>query len=261
MKNLTVLITFLLNLTVLGQSDKNYEKKLNHLIGKRNYWDEALSKKYDEKSSDSLNKYNAEFEKHLLKVTETVPESIKSDFKILKKNGINILTSKDGNFRIYTWNTLTGGTMQFYRNIYQYKADGKVYSKLNKTKPQDSGCNFYELNQISSKGKIFYITSSIAVGSSAVYAFEAKIFAIEKNKLNTNAKLIKTKSGVKNTLRYDIDLSSTSNQNNREDIRDFMNLEYDRKTNTIIIPLLNEDGKITTKKIKYQFKGEYFEKI
>lgn len=261
MRQTLKLIILFISITTFGQVDKNYEKKLNKLIEKRNYWDEALNKKYEEKYQDSLNKYNSEFEKFLLKTTESVPESIKSDFKILKKFGINILTSKDGNFRIYTWNTLTGGTMQFYKNIFQYKADGKVFSKMNKIQSNDSGCNYYELNQVSSKNKTFYVTSSIAVGSSAVYYFEAKIFSVEKNKLDTKAKLIKTKSGIKNTLGYDIDLSSNSNDNQREDIRDFMNMEYDKKTNTIIIPLLNENGRITTKKIKYQFKGEYFEKL
>jgi hypothetical protein len=261
MKNLVKLSLLLICINTFGQIDKNYEKKLNKLIEKRNYWDNESDKRYDLKSSDSLDKYNVEFEKYLLKVTGSAPETIKSDFKILKKNGINILTSKDGNFRIYTWNTLDGGTMQFYRNIFQYKADGKVYSKANKAGSDDNGCNFYELNQVTSKGKTFYITSSISVGSSAVYVFEAKVFGIEKNKLNTKAKLIKTKTGIKNTLGYEIDLSSSSNDNQREDIRDFMNMEYDKKTNTIIIPLLNENGRITTKKIKYQFKGEYFEKI
>ncbi|MCL9807537.1 hypothetical protein NAT51_18585 [Flavobacterium amniphilum] len=261
MKKIVKLTILLLSICASGQIDKNYEKKLNKLIEKRKYWDEESRKSSDLEVYDSLDKYNTEFEKLLLKVTESLPESIKSDFKTLKKNGINILTSKDGNFRIYTWNTLGGGTMQFYRNIFQYKTDGKVYSKANKLDSDESGCNFYELNQVTSKGKTFYITSSIAVFSSSNYYFEAKVFAFDKNKLNTKAKLIKTKSGIKNTLGYEIDLSGTSNENQREDIRDYMNMEYDTKTNTIIIPLLKEDGRITTKKIKYQFKGEYFEKI
>lgn len=261
MKNLVKLTLLLISINTFGQIDKNYEKQLNKLTEKRKYWENESRKNGDLKASDSLEKYNVEFEKYLLKITGTAPESIKSEFKLLKKNGINILTSKDGNFRIYTWNTLDGGTMQFYRNIFQYKADGKVYSKVNKLDSDDNGCNFYELNQVTSKDKTFYITSSIAVFSSAAYYFEAKVFAVEKNKLNTKAKLIKTKTGIKNTLGYEIDLSGTANDNQREDIRDYMNIEYDKKTNTIVIPLLNENGRITTKKIKYQFKGEYFEKI
>jgi hypothetical protein len=40
-----------------------------------------------------------------------------------------------------------------------------------------------------------------------------------------------------------------------------MDLTYDKKNQTIVIPLINENGKITKNKIRYQFKGSYFEKI
>ncbi|TGD56732.1 hypothetical protein [Flavobacterium humi] len=260
MKKHILLLFLFLNFSVYSQSIAFFEKKLNALISKRN----SISESDDEKAYENLAKYNAELEKLVLQFTSSNPETLTYSFKEMP-NGLNIVTSADGQFRIYTWNTLEGGTMQFYKNVYQYKANGKVYSRLSKaeTDEGDSGVNFYNLNEVKSNGKTYYITNSIAVGSSAAYHYEAKVFCIENGQLNDNAKLIKTKSGLKNTLGYDIDLSSSSNRDRTDGIegRDYMTMVYDKKTKTIIIPLLNEDGKITKKKIRYQFTGKYFEKI
>ena len=153
--------------------------------------------------------------------------------------------------------------MQFYRNVFQYNIGGKVYSKLNEKESQDSGYRFYDLNEVSVEGKKYYITSSIAIGSSAIYYYEAKVFSIENGKLNENEKLINTKTGLKNTLGYEVDLSSSANRNRNDGVvsRDYMELIYDKKTQTIVIPLIKADGKVTKNKIKYTFTGKYFEKM
>lgn len=152
--------------------------------------------------------------------------------------------------------------MQFYRNAFQYNIDGKVYSKLNKKDENDNGCIFYEINDVIIKGRHYYVTSSVSVGSTAVYYYEAKIFSIENGKLNENTKLIKTRSGIKNTLGYDVNFADSSNRDRTDGVqsRDYIDLIYDKKTKTIIIPLINGDGKITKNKIKYSFTGNFFEK-
>lgn len=38
-------------------------------------------------------------------------------------------------------------------------------------------------------------------------------------------------------------------------------IEYDKKNKIISIPLIQADSRITAKKIQYQFKGKYFEKL
>ena len=253
-----ILIFFILFKGSLFSQDLNLlEKKLNTLIEKRIFW----SDNHTDSSYDSLAKYNKEFEKLILNFTSKTPKTLTYTFNEIKV-GLKIISSPDGLFRIYTWNTFEGGTMQFFRNVFQYNIDGKVYSKLNQKEEEDNGCSFYEINEVEVKNKHYYITNSVSVGSTAVYYYQAKIFSIEDGKLNENAKLIKTKSGIKNTLGYEVDLSSSSNRNRKDgvEIRDYINLIYDKKNRTIKIPLINEDGKITKKKITYTFKGEYFEK-
>lgn len=258
MKSYILLLFILLKIPVYAQDLKLLENKLNQLSRQRENW----SHSQDEKSYDSLARYNKELEELILNFTAKNAKTLSHQFDKTKV-GLDIVTSGDGLFRIYTWNTLEGGTMQYFRNVYQYSVGGKVYSMVNPTAEGDNGRRFFEINDLTVAGKRYYLSSSISVGSSALYYYQAKVFSIEDGKLNPSAKLIKTKSGIKNTLGYEVDLSSFSNRDRKDGIEpmDYMKLMYDRTNKTILIPLINADGKVTTGKIKYQLKGQYFEKI
>jgi hypothetical protein len=257
MKRYLLFLLLLLKLPVYGQNLKSLEDKLTKLAEQRSDW----SHNQNDHSYDSLAKYNKQFEKLILNFTATNPNTLNHQFN--SNTGLDIVTSKDGRFRIYSWNTLEGGTMQYFRNIYQYRVGGKVYSAPNTITEQDNGARFYEINEVTVSGKQYYLSSSISVGSTALYYYQAKVFSIENGKLNPNAKLIKTKSGIKNTLGYEVNLSSSSNRNRTDGVEpmDYIKLLYDRGNNTILIPLINADGRVTKGKIKYQLRGKYFEKI
>lgn len=118
---------------------------------------------------------------------------------------------------------------------------------------------FYQINDVISQNKKYYITQSTSVLSSGLSSHCVKVFSIENDgTLNDNAQLIKTQTGIKNQLRYDVDLTAASNRNN--EIRNYT-IEYDKKNKIISIPLILDNSKVTSKKIRYQFKGKYFEKI
>jgi len=258
MKNYILLLFILVKIPVYGQDLKLLENKLNQLSQQRANW----SNSQDEKSYDSLARYNKELEELILNFTAKNPKTLSHQFDKTKV-GLDIVTSGDGFFRIYTWNTLEGGTMQYFKNIYQYSVGGKVHSMMNPITEGDNGCRFFEINDLTVAGKRYYLCSSISVGSSALYYYQVKVFSIENGKLNPAARLIKTKSGIKNTLGYEVDLSSSSNRDRKDGVEpmDYMKLMYNRANKTIIIPLINADGRVTTSKIKYQLKGQYFEKI
>lgn len=243
-----------------SQTIELIEKKLNVLLEKRQECDTIQT----ENSYILLSKYNKELEDLVLDFTTSNPETLSYKFENLK-NGLNIISSEDGQFRIYSWNTLEGGSMQYYKNVFQYNVDGKTYSKssngiLNNKK---NGVNFLEINDLKVDSKRYYVTTSISIGSSALYYYEAKVFALENGKLNENAKLIKTKSGIKNTLGYEVDLSSSANRDRTDGLEteDFIRLIYDKKNRIIIIPLINGNGLVTKNKIKYKFEKAYFERI
>lgn len=259
MKKQIALFFILFNFTLYSQTPKMIEKELNDLLQKREEIDSQAENSYD-----LLAKYNKELQNLVLKFTSSNPETLTYKFENLR-NGLNIVSSEDGQFRIYTWNTLQGGSMQYYKNVFQFKAGGKIHSKLSDSSldNKNSGVNFLEVNELKVDDKTYYLTTSVAVGSSALYYYQAKVFAIEKGKLNENAKLIKTKTGIKNTLGYEVDLSSTANRDRKDGLEssDFSAIIYDKKNKIIIIPLINENGMVTKNKIKYKFEKLYFKKM
>ena len=266
MKKIILMLTLFLNLSVFAQDLNQIEKKLFDLNEKRLDWFDKTKNIVNNNWSayDSLEVSNINIKNYVLEFSSKNKKTLKHPFSSIKK-GFDILSSADGLFRIYSWNELSDGTMQFYKNVYQYSADGKVFSKLNEIDskdPKDPSFSYFDINQVDVTGKKYYITSRVVIGSTANFYYEAKVFSIENGKLNENAKLIKTKTGLKNTLGYEVDLSTKSNRerNDRLQSGDFMRLIYDKNTNTIILPLINADGKVTKNKIKYQFTGQYFEK-
>src|ERR1035437_1332044 len=260
-----LLTTSLLLFSILsfGQGLKLVNQKLTQAFGKINYWTfyKVDNNKID--SYDSLEKANDTFEKLLLRYTSTNPQTLTSNFKNLVDSGLIVVTSEDNLFRIYTWDTQTGGTMHEFRNVYQYKNAGKVFSKVIKSKNTnedggDPGCSYYKLNDIISNNKKYYIAQSTFILSSGLFYQNLKIFSIDNFKLNDTAKLIKTKPGLKNELGYEVDLTTAANRD--REVPDY-SISYDKSKKIITIPLILEDGKVTEKKIMYKFNGQYFEKL
>ena len=260
MKKILLIISFFITQLSFGQDINKDEAKLSKAFFKIQYW-----KFYDNaktvESYDSLEKANDQFEKLLLNLTSKNPQTLNYKFKSLIDSGLTISTSADGNFKIYNWDTWTGGTMHIYKNIFQYTANGKVFSKtLNNEKNNDGDpdCLYYEINQVTSNNKNFYLAFSSAILSSGLSYQNIKVFSIDSNKLNDNAKLIKTKTGIKNQLGYEVDLTSAANR--AKEVPNF-DIEYDKINKVISIPVILDNNEVTNKKIKYKFNGTYFEKL
>jgi len=245
----------ILPLFSLSQEIKEIETLLIQSFSKINFW----SMPKHDPSGDSLIKANDKFEELLLKYTRTNNETLIYPFKALSDSGVSILTSKDGKFRIYSWNTWTGGTMRFFRNVFQYKGAKSIHSKTlqNYSQTEYPDCIYHSLSDLRVGQNSYYITFSLVVGSSAIYYHSAKIFSIKGDNLNDNAKLIKTKSGIKSEVGYEIDLHHADISENLKK----MYPEYDTHNQIIILPLVDENGRVTEKKIKYKFNGSIFQKI
>lgn len=254
-----IFLSLFFTTSVFGQNLKNEEKKLNEAFAKTNYWasyDGSSDKIY---ALDSALKYDSIFTKQLSKCLKTDPATISYNFKNLVENGMKIVTSEDGNFRIYSWDDETGGTMRRYNKIFQFRDKKKVLSKEITNRREGADDAFYtQINDVISGNKTFYVTQSISVLSSALSYHKVKIFSIDDGKLNDKAVLIKTKSGLKNQLGYEVDVSSQSNRD--QEVPDY-SIIYDKKNRIIAIPLILSNGKVTGGKIKYQLKGQYFEKL
>ena len=82
-----------------------------------------------------------------------------------------------------------------------------------------------------------------------------QVFTIENGKLIDDIKLIKNNSGLHNQLYYDYDLLA------RVYLKVKPSIYFDDVSNTIFVPLVDGNGKVTNKYITYKFTGQYFEKV
>ncbi len=246
----------ILSVTVYPQTPNKIEQELVKGIKEVQKYS-SYGSNYDE---EKLSKANDIFEKKLVEYTK-LPSTLQYKFTELNKLMFNA-TSEDGNFRIYSWDSEMGGTMHDYYRVYQYQgADGKVYSKTEEKAEEDGGAGSFVTDIFTAnakEGKI-YIVCSTFIGSTSDHYQSADLFKIDDATLVDKVKLIKTKSGLTNSLHFEYNFFSVFTRKERP-IRLIL---YDKKTQTIKIPVVIEDkefpnGRVTNRFISYQFDGSYF---
>lgn len=263
------LLFILFAFNVFGQNLKTIEKNLIFHHNRISYWHDRWLENSLEVSLDSEEVENKLFKEMLLKYTSTVPASLNYSFDSLKALELfHIITSDDKKFRIYSWNILNTGTMQFFENIIQYKSGKKVFSKLlyRDDKEGDPGCGFAGVYTSSLNNKVCYLATYIAIYSSRDVGEGIRLFTIENNALNDTVKLIKvpidmedtinilnTPTEIENQVEYDYDYSSIMNRPNRPSI------EYDSVKKTIKVPIVGAHDSVTNEYNEYKFTGKYFE--
>ncbi|MBD1387485.1 hypothetical protein IDJ75_19530 [Mucilaginibacter rigui] len=242
--------------TSFAQSAKAIEADLLRSFKKLEYWDDKQRKGVDG-ASDSLETANDVFDSKIKGYAIKYPSTIAEPFTSLKKAHLDIFTSDDGLFRIYSWETWMGGTMRDFSNLMQYK-NGQVTKATLLTSNQDNYIPFYSnLYTFKTGGKTYYLGIYNTIYSTKDVGTGIRIFSIENGNLNSDTKIIKTQSGLKSKIYYSYDFFSVV------DIAFELRptITFDAATKTIKIPLIGSEGKVTTKFITYKFNGQYFEKM
>lgn len=214
-------------------------------------------KKIDAASQDNA-AANDEFGKKLFDYAKRYPATIAYPFNLLKKEHLDISTSDDGLFRIYSWDTEGGGTMHFFENVFQYKSGAKTVAVLDTPKGDgDNRPNYTKLYIFKANNSTYYLTVYLTIGSTKDAGQGIQVFTIENGKLNPDAKIIKTGSGLHSRLYYDYNFMSVVNiaYGSRPSVY------FDPATKTIHIPLVEAGGKVTRQYITYKFTGKYFERV
>lgn len=202
------------------------------------------------------------FLEKLLKYTK-IASTLSYKFTALDEE-MSIATSDDGKFRIYSWDLQDGGTMHDFANVYQYQgADGKIYSETGEPGEEgDAGGFVTDIFTLDTKGGKIYIVCSTSIGSTKLRFQSADLYKIDGEKLDDKVNLIKTKSGLTNTLNFEYDFFSVVDRPKRP----VKLISFDKKTKTLKIPVVIEDeefpdGRVTNRFINYRFDGTYFVKI
>jgi hypothetical protein len=251
MKYLNFCLAFLLclfSLSVIAQTPQQIESDLLKPFKNIFYYAE---KNDQDKSGEA----NDQFAKKLKSYCEKVPATLSYPFSSLTQEHLDISTSSDGHLRIYSWDIWSGGTMHFFENVMQYKTGAAIKAIIDTPKGDgDVRPNYNKVYTFQVSGKTYYLTVYLLIGSSKDLEEGIQVFSIENGKLNTDTRIIKTKSGLHSRIIYDYDLSRTSEKVTSE-------IHFDANTKSIYIPVVLENGKLTNNYIVYKFTGQYFERV
>lgn len=214
---------------------------------------------YD-RNYDSLSVYNEIFSNKLVKYASSSKDMLLYDFPNIAQNYWSIATSPDGKFRIYSWDTYTGGSMHFYCNVFQWTDYGELYAQKNKNNEDedaDPNGSYSVIYQLTDELNTFYmpIYNAVYSGRDSYQALYCMDF--EREKLDTEFKKIKTKSGITHKLGFAFDFFSVKN------IKEIpvKLIRFDKSTYTLSIPVVTTAGLVTNKKITYEYDGDYFVKL
>lgn len=250
-------VIVILTASAFGQTSETLESELVGLYGKIND-NSAYTGNSD---GELLEKSNDDFKQKILKYTKLAP-TLKHEFSELEKE-ISIVTSEDGKFRVYSWDRLDGGTMHFFETVYQFQGtDGKVYSSSRELEEGDSGSFVHDVFTVDSKAGKIYLVCTTSIGSTQDSFQNLRLFKIGKAELSSDVKLIKTKSGLTDSIGFGYNFFSVVDRSERP----IKLILFDKKTKTFKIPVVIEDkkfpnGRVTDKFISYKFNGTYFVKV
>jgi hypothetical protein len=211
-----------------------------------------------ENNSDSVEVYSERFSKNFQKNIRNNPATMDYNFKALKdSNFCSIQTSRDGNFRVYSWDTWTDGTMHFFKTIFQYRYNGQVFTKIPVSEEGDPGSIGVQVFTVNLKGKTIYLNVTDAIGSSKDVAQSIRAYSIENGKLVDTVKVFKTKTKTLNAIDVEYDFFSVVDRPERP----VRLITYDENKQMIYIPVVNDKSAVTKRRLCYQLKGDYFEYI
>lgn len=255
----------LLSATLFGQTPKQIEHDLFNSFKKIDYWEDYRNSNKDNvdksmRGNDSLdracNTFAEKLQSYTSKYSFTIEQkfpSIAQNRNSITRNKVNILTSSDALFRIYSWDTRSDGTMYSFEDLIQYKTRTKTKSILisdTSSGQWDYVYYYSDLYTLNANNRIYYL----AIYNGAFTHLEAgqgiQVFAIENGNLNDDVKLIKTGSGLHSQLYYEYLFDGEK----KDDIK------YDSVKKTISLPVIIKE-RVTNKRILYKFNGKYFEKV
>ncbi|MEQ1643270.1 MAG: hypothetical protein ABL959_07520 [Pyrinomonadaceae bacterium] len=211
---------------------------------------------------EKLSRNNGDLRDKLLKYGKRA-DILKFAFPGLKDK-MYVTTSKDRRFRIYSWDLESGGTMHEFDSVFQYEGkSGKIHTWTEGNNDGESvGAFYHQIFQTDIASGPIYLGVSTFIGSTSYAGQTIKAFRINGEKLDTDAKVIRTTSGVKSSISFAYDFFSVVDHPERPVRLVF----YNESNKSFRFPVVIEDkrtpqGRVTSKFITYRFDGKYFVKV
>lgn len=253
-------VVFILTAAIVGtaQTPGAIERELlRHLADVGKYGNYSGSG--DERKRDQAN--NA-IERKLIRYGKR-PSFLRYTFPNLKGE-MYVATSKDGKFRTFSWDRQSGGTMHDFSTVFQFKGkSGRVYTWLPPEQAEGEFGGFYhQIFQTETPSGRIYLANSTFVASTSLASQQLGLFRIVGEKIDPNVRLIRTGSGLRNSVGFAYDFFSVVDRPDRPITLFF----FDETTKSFRFPIVIEDpetpqGRVTNKFITYRFNGKYFVKV
>jgi len=179
------------------------------------------------------------------------------------KEKMFIATSTDHRLRIYSWDDESGGTMRNFMSVVQYKGkSGKVFTWVDPAQEDEySGGFVSQIFTIASAAGPIYLVNSTGIASTSLASQSLEAVHIVGDKYVPNYKVIKTASGLTNSVGFAYDFFSVVDHPERP-VKLFFCNEADK---IFKFPVVIEDdktpqGRVTNQYITYKFDGKYFQR-
>ena len=219
----------------------------------------SYSGNYDE---EKLNPATEALKQKLMRYA-TRPDVLKYAFPKLKEE-MFIATSKDGKFRVYSWDLQTGGTMHDYDRVIQFVGEsGKTIAWSDGDGEFEGGGGFYtDVFQVGTPKGPIYLMVSTSRASSSLNGQSINAVRINGDELDMKANVFRSASGLTNSIGFAYDFFTIMDRPERP-IRLFTFNEARREFK---FPIVIEDektpqGRVTDKFITYRFNGTHFVKV
>ncbi len=213
---------------------------------------------YSQENYDSISYYAVRFENELTSFIKNNSATLDYSFKNITDSFVCwVKTSSDKKFRIYSWDTRTGGSRRIFKTIYQWRSNGKVFIHAPQYVEGDAGSFCSKIFTVIINNQPFYLAITNGIFSNKSMMQEISTFSIKGNKLVDTVKLFKTKTKKLNRISIEFDFFSVVDRPERP----LELINYDDKKKIIYIPVVDNNGKVSNKNILYQLNGSYFEFI
>jgi hypothetical protein len=221
------------------------------------------SGEYWEGKDDTLIYYNDGLRTYLLNTLEHHPQTLSVAFERASKQ-MHITTSGDRKFRIYSWNEKSGGTMEGFYSVLQYKAASGTKVQAIYPKPGDirdmtdngdaPGFWYAKIYTVKPhRNKTFYIALRRSRLSNYLGTCGVRAFTIEGDKLNDSIKLFNNYA-PSNSIDYAYDLFSNYNLKRR---KEKWVVHFSRNKHKLYVPIV-VDEKVSGKYLVYKFDGKCY---
>lgn len=267
------------------QGDKNSsESEIEERENKKFNYQYNTLEEAEKKLIEIINN-NYDFYREYYELIDFIQKEVRTiDYPFIKlqmETDVNIITSDDGNLKLYYWDNGKGGTMACYSNITQYSSQGKVYT-YDKTidylineddgedLEEDYGCSTQNIITLkdNNNSPIYlvecYNRISSSWGYSGIYSikikdgkiiaiplfYDAPVFNIEKFKQENDIMEYCYKG-------FEANIPDWFFKTNYGDGWGWL-LSYDRENDILYFPQ-TDTGYLTDRYTLYHFNGNYFD--